>query len=342
MKVADVVNAGEVNEQILHLRAKNKELGKTVGQLRVIIGKQRELARAVAEAVHAAEPFKRVPWTSPTKPGSPVTPVLKLSDWQTGEVIRKSETEGFGWYSWRVQQARLFGIVDAFVNWVETQRHGYRIDRCAVFCEADFISGDIHRELSVTNEFPVPVQTAKAGLLLGEVLVLLARHFAEVEVIEVSADNHGRLLPKPQFKQKGENSYNHLVYTIANVYASQCQNIKPVLTPAMKHLATVAGWKFLIEHGDTVKAWMGIPYYGMEREAGREARRRMNNHRGYHYHSIGHWHVPAWVSGNILINGSLCGTTEFDHAAGRHAAPAQVAFLVHPKHGVFNFTPFQA
>ena len=341
MKIAEVVNPPEVDEQVLHLRAKNKQLGKTVGQLRCIIGQQKEMARMVAAAITAAEPFKREPWQRPARPGSPVVAVIKFSDWHIGEIIHKAETEGFGYYSWRVAQARLLGIVNSFLAWVETQRAGYRIDRCVVFGEGDYISGDLHRELSVTNEFPVPVQTAHAGLLLGEAILLLSRHFAEVEVIEVGADNHGRLTPKPQFKQKAENSLSYLVHIIANCFTAKLPNVQAVQLVAMKHLAKVAGYKFLIEHGDVVRAWMGIPYYGIEREAGREARRRMNGGRGFHYQSIGHWHVPAWVAGNILINGSLSGTSEYDHGVGRHARPSQVAFLVHPKHGVFNFIPFQ-
>lgn len=341
MKINEVLKPEETDAQILHLRAKNQQLGKMIGQLRIIIGKQKEMARAVANAVTVAEPSKRAPWKAPAKAGTPVVAVIKFSDWHIGEIIHKAETEGFGYYSWRVAQARLMGIVDSFLAWVETQRTGYRINRCVVLGEGDYISGDIHQELSVTNEFPVPVQTANAGLLLGEALARLAPHFAEVEVIEVGADNHGRLTVKPQFKQKVENSLSYLVHFIANAYAAKLPNVQTTLAPAIKHLAKIAGWKFLIEHGDTVKCWMGIPYYGIEREAGREARRRMNSGRGFHYQSIAHWHTPSYL-GNILINGSLSGTNEYDHAAGRHSPPQQVAFLVHPKHGVFNFVPFRA
>ncbi len=134
---------------------------------------------------------------------------------------------------------------------------------------------------------------------------------------------------------------SYLVHTVANAYLRDHKNVETVAATGIKYLATVAGHRFLIEHGDTVKAWMGIPYYGMEREQGREARRRMNSARGFHYQAIGHWHVGAWIAGNVLVNGSLCGTTEFDHGCGRHAAPSQVSFMVHPKHGVFDFTPWR-
>ena len=127
------------------------------------------------------------------------------------------------------------------------------------------------------------------------------------------------------------------VYAVTNAFLRQHKNIEIVQPLAAKQLVDIGGWKFLSEHGDTTKAWMGIPFYGIERARAREAVRRMRTDLGFDYISIGHWHVPGIVSGNILINGSLSGTSEYDHIAGRHALPAQVSFLVHKKYGLFNW-----
>jgi len=161
------------------------------------------------------------------------------------------------------------------------------------------------------------------------------------------------LQPKPQFKQKATNNMSYVTYSMANALLRGHKNVFPYLAPGIKHIQPVNGVNFLIEHGDTVRAWMGIPAYGMERERGREAAKRMQammdeargfeNYKkdiGFDYVSCGHWHVPGVVSGNILINGSLTGTDEFDHGCGRHAPPAQVSFLIHPKYKLFNWTPW--
>lgn len=329
------------DELIVHLRTQNKQLEREITRLLGVVGNQKDMAQMVANAVMAYPQAPRVPWKKPAKPSSPVTAVLKLSDWHIGEFINPKETEGFGRYDWETARGRVSFLVDSFLAWVLTQRTGYQIDHCAVFCEGDYVSGDIHEELLVTNEFPLPVQTANAGLLLGEVGVRLSPHFESVTFYEVGADNHGRLQKKPQFKQKTQNSMSYLVHVITNAALAKHNNVNIVVSDGIKYLAKVAGKKFLIEHGDTTKAWMGIPYYGLERTRAREATRRMQTELGFDYQSIGHWHVPGWVSGNILMNGSLSGTTEFDHGCGRHSSPSQVAFLVHPKHGVFNFIPFR-
>jgi hypothetical protein len=301
----------------------------------------RETAREIGAAIVAAKPFPRHRYKERKKSGTPITPFLKLSDWHIGEVVKRDETEGFNKFNHKIAQARIFGIVDSFLRYVEVQRYAYQIPELVVSCEGDFISGDIHRELSVTNEWPVPVQTANAGLLLSEVIARLAPHFDKVRILEVGGDNHGRLTRKPQFKQKAMNNMNFAVYEIVNAHMARHKNVVIERPASAKYLASVAGWKVLIEHGDGFQGWMGIPFYGMERTWGREARKRMRKpKRAFDFWSIGHWHVPGVLWNRVLMNGSLSGTTEFDHLQGREAGPAQVAIFFHPEHGLFNWTAF--
>jgi hypothetical protein len=327
-------------ERIDWLKFKTTELEKANKDLRLKVGAQKELASELSDAVRAADPFPRHIYAAPQASKSPVVPALMLSDWHIGEVIQEDETEGFNKFNYQIASDRIFGIVDSFLKWVEVQRKIYNITTVSILGLGDWVSGNIHAELLATNEFPLPVQTAKAGLLFGEVLVRISSHFDVVNVSEVGADNHGRLQPKPQAKQKAANSMSYLVHTIANQYSEKQGNIVVDEAAGIKMVAEIADHKFLLEHGDTVKAYMGIPYYGMNRERGREAMKRMGTLQEFNYMGLGHWHVPGFVEGCVIVNGSLSGTSEFDHSVGRHAEPAQVAFMVHPKYGVFNWTPF--
>ncbi len=329
------------SDQELHLRELNRGLMEENKRLHSSLGRQKEHIAQVCGAVAAAAPYPAFAYPkSNSKTAHPVEPVLMLSDLHIGEVVERDEVEGFNRYNWDIAQAGLFGIVEDFLRWVEAQRQWYRIEQCTVLCEGDYVSGDIHDELKATNEFPLPVQTANAGTLLGEVFRILAGHFKRVSAIECGADNHGRLQKKPQAKQKAQNSMSYLVHHIANAAASRCANVVPKMAIGMKELAAINGRKFLCEHGDTIRGWAGLPFYGFQREVGREAVRRMNTSRGFDYLCIGHFHVPTFLENRIIVNGSLSGTSEFDHACGRHAHPCQVAFLVHPAHGIFNLTPF--
>lgn len=332
---------GQTEEELIDwLKFKNNQLETANKDLRLKVGAQKELASELSDAVRAADPFPRYTYAKPQVSKSPVVPAIMLSDWHIGEVIQKDEMEGFNEFNYQIAEDRIFGIVDSFLNWVEVQRKIYNIKTVSVLALGDWVSGNIHAELLATNEFPLPVQTAKAGLLFGEVLVRLSTHFDAVNVDEVGADNHGRLQPKPQAKQKATNSMSFLVHTLANEYSAKQGNIHTREAAGIKMVTEIAEHNFLMEHGDTVKAYMGIPYYGMNRERGREAMKRMGTEKAFNYMALGHWHVPGFVEESVIVNGSLSGTTEFDHSVGRHARPAQVAFMVHPKHGVFNWTPF--
>lgn len=327
------------SDQVVHLRNQIDIKDGEIKKLKERLGEQKEFAEQCSSAIVAVKPFPPFHFTrSKTKPE--VVAVIKLSDWHIGERVNEHETEGFNVYNWSIAQARIFQIVTDFLRWVDTQRQAYVIRSCFVLGEGDYVSGDIHEELRVTNEFPLPEQTAKAGLLLGEVCHRISSHFETLNLKLVGADNHGRLNKKPQAKQKTSNNMSFLVHTLATTYLERCNNIRVETAVGTKLLANIFSYKFLIEHGDNIKAHMGIPYYGFQRLLGKEAARRMNTDKGFHYQSIAHWHVPALIDGRTIVNGSLSGTSEFDHGYGRHAAPCQVGFLV-GRHGMFNIVPFQ-
>jgi hypothetical protein len=339
-EIQEKISGQKAQERILYLRRRIEQLEKQYTDVRLELGKSRELVESIKAAVVAAKPFPTTYQRAVSKKLKPATAVMLFSDWHIGEIISKAETEGFGNFNYSIAEHRIFEIVESFLRWVETQRRSYSIRKCAIIGIGDYISGDIHRELSVTNEFPTPVQTAKAGLLMGESIRRLAPAFEVLKFYGVGADNHGRLTMKGEFKRKALSGMGFLVHALCESYLSGHKNVKIILAPGIKHLVQIEGRNFLVEHGDAVRAWMGIPYYGLERLQGREARRRMRTNLGFDYHVIGHWHVPGIISRNILMNGSLSGTNEYDHAVGRFAEPCQAAFLVNRNHGVFNWTAF--
>ena len=339
--------ATALDHEKIVLRAK---LSTQASQLTKYIKKEEKVKEYIAEvidAVRAEDPLPRVNYRSPKSVISktPITAVMHLTDWHIGERNAASEMEGWGGFDWQIAQDRVLGqLLPHFVEWVDTQRSGYNIKDLVIVETGDFVSGDIHEELKVTNEFPLPIQTAKAGRLLGDVHCELAAHFDNVFVQQIGADNHGRLVRKPQAAQKSQNSMSYLVYEIANEVAKKQLNMFPHRAEGMKLTFNVGKYVFLGEHGDTVKSWMGVPFYGLERERAREATRRMHDGRGFHYIMMGHYHTPGFWgtsdAGGLIMGGCLGGTTPFDHSCGRISPPTQTGFLV-GKRGAFGFVPFR-
>lgn len=329
------------------LRAK---LSTQTSQLTKYIKKEEKVKEYIAEvvdAVRSVDPIPAVPFFILKKHENktPITAVLHLTDWHIGERNASNELEGWGGYDWAIAQDRVLGqLLPHFIEWVQTQRSGYNLKDLVIVETGDFVSGDIHEELKVTNEFPLPIQTAKAGQLLGQVHCELARHFDNVYVKQIGGDNHSRLVRKPQAAQKAQNSMGYLVYEIANEAAKKHSNVIPERAEGMKLTFKIGNYTFLGEHGDTVKSWMGVPFYGIERERAREATRRMHDGRGFHYLIMGHWHSPIFAgqadAAGMIVGGCLGGTTAYDHSCGRISPPSQSGFLV-GKRGAFGFVPFR-
>lgn len=298
---------------------------------------------AVKEAI---EPIQPMPMhrIKKSKSTSTCAAVKQISDGHLGAVQDPMEIEGFNAFNYSICRNRQLNYSERFVRWIETMRNAYSIPACHVLVTGDMISGDIHHELQVTNEFPAPVQCVRAGMLLAEQVSLIAPYFHEVTVEFVSEDNHGRLTKKPQAKEAGTNSFNYVVGEIAKAYLRDIKNVEFNIYPMLEKVVKVMNRQYLITHGGNVRGWMGIPWYGIQRQIGKEAMSRMEiimnevrrmDEIGFHKYVFGHFHTP-FDSPTYSCCGAVSGTDAYDHQSGRHADPSQSSWLVHPKYGDFN------
>jgi len=277
-----------------------------------------------------------------------VTALVLFGDAHVGERTDPKQAEGWGRYNYAIAQMRTENYLRCLTQWIGTLRAGYCIEDCAIVLLGDMTSGDIHEELMRTNEFPPPVQAVAAGRLIAALASGLAGQFRALTLYGVGGSNHGRLSRKYQFKGGVLNNWDFVVYEHARALLSRHTDVALHILPAKKEAIHVANHWFLCGHGDHVKSWMGIPWYGIERDLGRESRRRLDRLQeqlrrdapveGMMDYGLGaHWHTPfVGPSFRYIVNGSLSGTNEFDHSCGRHAPPQQVAALISPKHGLFG------
>jgi hypothetical protein len=266
-----------------------------------------------------------------------------------GAVQDADEIEQFGEFSPEICDKRNIGFTLSFIEWVLLHRNVYNIKNCNVIFTGDLISGDIHDELRVTNAFPVPEQVVRAAQIHTKQIALLAPYFETVTVDFLTEDNHSRLTKKPQAKEAGLNSYGYLIGKMMEAYLASYGNVIFRIHAMSEKVISVSNRNYLITHGHNVRAWMGIPWYGIERRTAREATARQSiimddlkraKEVGFNKIIHGHFHVPF---DTLLFScgGSISGTDAYDHQNGRHAEPSQSAWMVHPKHGEFNRTNFQ-
>lgn len=340
----------EQSEIVIQLEQQNKELENALSMYKKEHGKLEVFFRRVEGAIKPVLPLKQVykPTADSKKVSTPCTAVMRISDGHMGQVQPKEEIEEFGEFNPKICRDRQVDYAMRFNRWVDMHRGAYEIDNCAVLVTGDLISGDIHDELRVTNAFPTPVQCIRAGEVLVEQISLLASNFVNVTVHFLVEDNHARLTKKPQASEAGYNSLNYVVGKHAELYLKETKNVDFKIYPQYEKVVDVATRRYLITHGHGIRGWMGIPWYSIERQVGREAQARMQiimeenaklKEIGFHKYIFGHWHVffehPLYA-----CCPSVSGTTAYDHKAGRHAKPGQSSWIVHPRFGEFNFINF--
>ena len=327
----------EVEE--LHRQLSNKDnilenYKRSHGQLEVFFNR---VLSAVSPIAPLISNFKE----KSTSAKSRVDAVFHVTDSHMGSVQEADEIEGFNEFCPEICDQRNKAFIRRGVEWVKLHRNAYDVKVCHVLFTGDLISGDIHDELRVTNAFPAPEQVVRAAQSHAIQLALLAANFEKVIVEFITEDNHARLTKKPQAKEAGKNTFNYLVGRMLELYVSKHDNIEFNLHPMNEKVIHVLNRNYLIKHGHGIKAWMGIPWYGIERSVARESMQDIQRAKdiGFHKMIFGHFHTPIdhWL---YSCGGSVSGTDAYDHQAGRYSPPSQSAWLVHPKYGEFNRVNF--
>ncbi len=322
--------------EVVYLRNRVAELEAKQSQLFSEKGEALEISSALMAAVKKAKPLKMV-YKQQESAHSECTHVVHLTDLHYGEVTKPEEIDGFGEFSPIIAEARIARLTNNIIEHTKVMRASYNVPKLQILGTGDYISGDIHTELQVTNAFPAPVQAVGCGYMLGAMVALLAPHFSEVNVDFITLDNHGRMTKKPQAAEGGENNWGYVVSHILKQHVRDIKNVSVGIHAKPTALVPVGPEKYLLMHGHQIRGWAGKPYYGFDRRVAMEAVKRMGvPEQSFTKLLLGHFHTAAndidWALG-----GSLSGTNTYDHSCGRHSRPHQTSWYVHDKHGEFSW-----
>ena len=255
------------------------------------------------------------------------TAVLLLSDWHIGEYVSTEETAGLGEFNSSIATARVELIVEKTINILSNYSLS-KIDRLVIGALGDMISGVIHEELEKTQDLNTAEQIIFTAYLLSNLLSELSAYF-EIEFVGV-VGNHGRLKKQREAKQKYVN-WDYIIYQLTSFMLKDNRRINWHISKSPHAVVEIEGHTYLFTHGDTVRSWGGIPFYGISRFANNW--REVLNKKQIILDGVcmGHFHQPATmerVNGPQIINGSLKGPDEYSLQFGAALPACQVLFGV--------------
>jgi hypothetical protein len=199
----------------------------------------------------------------------------------------------------------------------------------------DMVSGEIHDELSQTNDLHSIEGVRFLADMESEGIERLAKAFGRVHVV-TTPGNHGRTTRKPHAKRFAETNYDTLSAWILESNFKRDDRITFQTPESGDALLPIFGYNILCTHGDRIGSRGGEGFIGPAATIARGVKRVRD-----YYNTLGtridvvllgHFHTKLELE-HSFTNGSLSGTSEYSKSGRMEpSVPSQWLLFVHPEH----------
>ena len=260
--------------------------------------------------------------------------VALISDVHFDEVVKKEQVMNFNEYNQEVALKRLWKFLKASILITENDKKIFNINQLNIFFLGDMLSGIIHDELIETNETNVSDSIMILSDVLAQMIIIYTKYFNKI-IIDCDFGNHGGITQKKTYKNRYVN-FDTILYNIIKLRLQNYINdnrVEMYVNTSPYGIREILGWKFLHSHGDDVKSWNQISYYGLKRRFA-NIKELYENSGGFDYWLNAHTHKPAYID-QTLTNGSIIGLNEYSLAKFGNKSPiSQKFFGVNKEYGV--------
>ena len=319
----------ERREKILSTEAakKDKKLLTKIAVTEMIVDSIRDVVRE--RPFRDIKPFE----VKVNRNYSEETIVLMISDIQAGTYISSESSGGLNEYNWEILEKQFVQLYKGLEEIVTRHKQVAPISSLHVHLIGDIVEGyDIFKGQTRQIDREITEQAIGVKDLLCDFLIKTLYLFEKIHVVAVPG-NHGRI------GSKGENlHYVSWIKLSLGRSISKYDRITWQITKSWWQIDKIYDYNFLMFHGDDIRSWQGIPYYGIDRAAKnyRELLELMGL--SYNYLELGHFHVPSELSGvttEKFVNGCWPGGSLYSMKGLVTANyPVQKLFAVHPTQGV--------
>ncbi len=305
----------------------NQQLSERIQELEQVL--------SVVERVEDAE-LNPVAWLSPEKPKrSSATLVVMLSDTHFDEVVNPDEMEGLNAYNREIAMIRLERWTQNVIKLARHYLSGVTYDGIVVVLGGDIFTGDIHEELSITNDDTMIGSLLFWSEQLASSIELLTKEFKKCHVVCV-VGNHGRTTRKPRMKQRVKTNFDWLLGKMIERHFAKDKRVTFTVPESADALIQIYDHGHLITHGDQVSGGGGIGgiYPPIMRMRARKHQRYMATGKSFDTLWLGHWHQYISTP-SMIVNGSMKGFDEYALLMGfGFEQPQQALAVVTPEKNI--------
>lgn len=262
--------------------------------------------------------------------------VMHLSDEHADEVVTPHSVGGLEKFDFPVALCRAEKYVDTVLDFAKSTLSNYSFPVLHILSYGDHTNGEIHGGVEHSyyrNQF-------RNALAIGQMQALMIRdlapHFSEIKVICLPG-NHGRRTPKKEYNGPW-NNWDYLVSETAKMHCANLSNVDFAIPECFSVNYEINGHGFYIAHGDDIKSWNSIPWYGIERKTRRLVSLNHSVNVRSEYFVFGHFHALANMAdlkGETFINGAWVGTNPYSYESfSGYREPMQLLHGVHKERGV--------
>lgn len=238
-------------------------------------------------------------------------PSLLLSDFHWSEVVDPQQIFFKNKYDLDVAERRLENITLRTIHILKECITANKYPGIVINLGGDMISGDIHDELTVTNDKPIMPTFIDLYTNMVRVLTRFAEEFGKVFVPCVNG-NHSRTTKKIPAKDRAYTNFDWLLYHMLAKYFEDDHRVTFYIGDGGDVQYKVYGHIYRLTHGDQFRGGSGLLGLVAPVMRGEFKKRTASTSYNYRYDTLlmGHFHQYMTL-GNVIVNGSLVGYNEY-------------------------------
>lgn len=243
--------------------------------------------------------------------------ILPISDVHYGEYVDGRAINGINNYNTEISKKRHELLFKKNYEFASI----YGCGELHIFMLGDIFSGNIHAELRETNQ---QVITDCVLDYYGFIVGLINAYSKLYKKITISCvvGNHARNTDKYQFKNKGKDSYEYILYGFMKKYydlPESPKNVTMKLTDSVVEFTKVGQQNWKLEHGDRYRGGGAFvsPFSTVVRDNFKDKGMfSIDDNQDFDAVIMGHWHIGGEMSlvgtnTPVYLNASLIGPNEY-------------------------------